>query len=145
MRMALPDLLPITAAAVETARSDVESRLNQAAAWVEWLRSGPTGSTCVICGGTGAVEVHHIAGRRHSDLTVPTCIPCHRRLSERQNGWDPRWLTEERGPALDRSLLLRGLSDLCEEKGRFDGAYHELGKRLRARYAVLARETVGDP
>jgi hypothetical protein len=38
---------------------------------------------------------------------------------------------------------LRGFSDLCEERSRYRGsAYHELGKRLRAAYAVQGRETI---
>lgn len=136
-------LLPIIASATEAAREDFEGALNEATAWVEWVQAGAASANgCVVCGSTCPVEIHHVAGRRASDLAVPACVPCHRRLTERQGGWDPRWLSEARSPALDRSLVLRGLSDLCEERGRFDSAYHLLAKRLRARYALLARETL---
>jgi hypothetical protein len=139
------DLLPSLARATEAARDDFQSHLNEAAAWVEWIRAGAPGArACVVCGSGGPVEIHHVAGRRHSDLAVPACATCHRRLTERQNGWDPRWLSDERNPELDRSLVVRGLSDLCEERGRWGSAYHVLAKRLRARYALLARETISE-
>jgi hypothetical protein len=139
------DLLPLTAAATEAARAEFEKSLSEATAWVDWLRAGaPSANGCVVCGSAGPIEAHHVAGRRHSNLTVPVCVSCHRRLSERQYGWDPRWLSPERSPELDSSLVVRGLSDLCEERGRFDPAYHFLGKRLRARYAALARETISE-
>jgi alpha/beta superfamily hydrolase len=140
---AVPDLLIITASATEAARGEFEGSLDEAAAWVEWLQAGaPSAAGCVICGSLGPTEAHHVAGRRHSDLTVPACVPCHRRLTERQYGWDPRWLSETRSPELDRSLIVRGLSDLCEERGRFETAHHVLAKRLRAQYATLARKTI---
>lgn len=141
----MSDALPpkLTASATEAARLDFEDRLGEASAWVEWLQAGAPGATgCVVCASAGATDSHHVAGRLASDLTIPVCVPCHRRLTERQNGWDPRWLSEGRSPELDRSLLVRGLSDLCEERGRFDGAYHALAKRLRGQYARLARVTV---
>jgi len=141
--LVFPDLLTITASATEAARREFEGTLDEATAWVEWLQAGaPSPAGCVICGSLGPIEAHHVAGRRHSDLTVPACIPCHRRLTERQHGWDPRWLSETRSPELDRSLIVRGLSDLCEERGRFEPAYHVLAKRLRAQYARLARATI---
>jgi hypothetical protein len=139
-------LLPkLTAAATEAVRDDFGGRLNEASAWVEWLQAGaPNAGGCVVCGSLGLTEAHHIAGRQNSDLRVPVCIPHHRKLTERQNRWDPRWVLPDNSPALRESLIVRGMSDLCEEKGRFDGAYHELGLRLAARYALLGKKTLSE-
>lgn len=126
--------------ATEAARDDFQDRLNEAAAWVEWVQAGaPNARGCVVCSSVGPTQQHHVAGRHNSDLVVPVCEGCHERLSERQNGWDPRWIRDDNPPELRESLFLRGLSDLCEERGRFGAAYHVLGKRLRAVYAKTAR------
>jgi hypothetical protein len=144
MSEALPDLTANLARSVETTRERIASEMGLASAWVQWVRAGaPNANGCVVCGTEGECEMHHVAGKFNSDLTVPACLICHGKLSERQNGWDPRWQKEGNPSALKESLLLRGLSDLCEERARFRGsAYHEVGKRLRAIYATAARETV---
>jgi hypothetical protein len=145
MSTVAPPLFVALGRAVEEARSRLDEGVAEVSAWVERVRAGVLDpAQCAICERKdGPFEEHHAAGRRHGDLTVQACEPCHRRLSERQNGWDPRWQSEERSPALDESLLPRGLSDLCEERGRhFGPAYHELAKRLRATYAKAARETL---
>jgi hypothetical protein len=136
--------LAIRSRAVETTRERMAKEMGIASAWVQWVRAGaPRASGCAVCGSLADTELHHIAGKFNSDLTLPVCEVCHGRLSERQNGWDPRWQKEGNSPALKESLLLRGLSDLCEERARFRGsAYHEVGKRLRATYASAARETM---
>jgi len=119
---------------------------DQASAWVELVRSGTIGSAqCAVCERRdGPFEEHHIAGKLNSELTVQACQDrCHPRLSERQNGWDPRWQLAGNSSELKESLLLRGLSDLCEERARhFGPEYHRLGKRLRAVYALRARGTI---
>ena len=136
----MSDLSALIGRSTEAARDTFDRAMNDATAWVEYVRAGaPNASGCIICGSSGPLELHHVAGRLNSDLVVPVCRPCHERLSERQNGWDPRWVRHDNAPELRDSLLLRGLSDLCEEKGRFDSAYHVLAKRLRAAYAKIAR------
>jgi hypothetical protein len=128
--------------ATDAARDAFEGRLNEAAAWVEWVQAGaPNANGCIVCPASGPLEKHHVAGEHNSDLVVSVCVPCHRRLSERQNGWDFRWNEENNPPNLKEALLLRGLSDLCEEKGRVDSAYHLLGKRLRAQSSMIGRGT----
>ena len=99
---------------------------------------------CAICERKdGPFEEHHIAGKLNLDLTVTACLPCHGRLSERQNGWDPRWQVEGNPPKVKETLVLLGLIALCEERARhFSPAYHEFAKRLRAVYANRARETI---
>jgi hypothetical protein len=138
--MTVPDLSALIGRSTEAARDTFDRAINEATAWAEWARAGaPNSNGCIICGSSGPLELHHVAGKNNSDTVVPVCRPCHERLSERQNGWDPRWVRPDNAPELSDSLLLRGLSDLCEEKGRFGAAYHVLGKRLRAAYAKIAR------
>ena len=138
------NLSSLAASSTEAARLELDSSLNGASAWLTWISSGAPGATgCAICSAGAPLEQHHVAGRTNSPLTVPLCIRCHRRASERQGGWDPRWVLEANPEPLKESLLVRGLSDLCEERGRFDPAAHQLAKRLRARYCLLAKRTVG--
>ena len=138
--------LPIALAhAVEETRSRLEDGIYEASAWVERVQAGAFDSDqCAICERKdGPFEEHHVAGRLNSELSISACLRCHTHLSERQNGWDPRWQVADNPPNLRETFLLRGLSDLCEERGRHVGAaYHELGKRLRAIYGNRARETV---
>jgi hypothetical protein len=138
-------VLPLVARQVDRLQSRTPMDLGAASAWLVWVDSGAPDSKgrCCSCVRNRSAEDHHIAGRRHAELTVPLCFQCHRRLSERQNGWDPRWQSDARSPALDKSLLLRGLSDLCEERARtFGPEYHLLGRTLRAEYAYVARGTI---
>jgi cytochrome c553 len=145
MSTVAPPLFIALGRAVDEARARLEEGLDEATAWIERVRGGVLAPMqCAICERKdGPFEEHHVAGRLNSDLTLTACLRCHSRLSERQNGWDPRWQRAGSLPALSESFLLRGLSDLCEERARhFGPAYHELGKRLRAIYAKRARETV---
>ncbi len=145
MSAAIPSLTAPIARAVDEVRQRLEDGLDEANAWVERVRAGALDSdTCAICErADGPFEKHHVAGKLNSALLVTACLRCHGRLSERQNGWDPRWQWADNSPTLKESLLIRGLSDLCEERARhFGAAYHELGKRLRAVYRQRALETV---
>ena len=136
----MDDFSALIGRSTETARDTFDRAINDATAWAEWARAGaPNANGCIVCGSVGPLELLHVAGKNNSDTVVPVCRPCHERLSERQNGWDPRWVRPDNSPELRGSLLLRGLSDLCEERGRFESAYHILGKRLRAAYAKIAR------
>lgn len=139
-------LLPLLGRATEKTRNLVQEGVNEATAWVSLVEAGASEpKRCVVCERRdGHFEEHHLAGKHNSALVVSVCIRCHGRLTERQNGWDPRWVVEGNPEPLKHSFLVRGLSDLCEERGRFEGlAYHELGKRLRAQYRELALKTVG--
>ena len=128
---------------IRAVRDSSPVQIDQTSAWVAWVKAGAPGAEgCVVCTSNVPTEDHHIAGDLNSDITVPVCKRCHLRLSERQNGWDPRWQRAGNSAELKESLFLRGLSDLCEERARFEGyAFHETGKRLRAQYAVAARAT----
>ena len=143
MSAAFPSTIAL-ARAVEETRSRFEDGVDEASAWVERVQTGALDSEqCAVCEREdGPFEEHHVAGRRNSELSVTVCLRCHARLSERQNGWDPRWQAEGNSSEFKEGFLLRGLSDLCEERARhFGPAYHELAKRLRAIYAKRARET----
>ena len=138
-------VLPLVARQVDRLRGRTSVDLDATSSWLIWIDGGAPDSKgrCSVCEKNRSAEDHHVAGRRHSDLTIPVCRRCHRRLSERQNGWDPRWLSDARSPALDSSLLLRGISDACEERGRtFGQAYHLVARTLRAGYAYVARGTI---
>lgn len=138
-----PDPTVAVGRAVEAVRAGVPRQIGSASAWIGWLKAGAPGAEgCVVCDSETETEAHHLAGKFNSDLTVPVDERCHARLSERQNGWDPRWQREGNPAELKATFLLRGLSDLCEERARFEGyAFHEMGKRLRAQYSVAARAT----
>jgi hypothetical protein len=141
---ALPHPISL-ARAIDETRSRLEDGVDEASSWVERVRAAALDpDPCAICErADGPFEQHHVAGRLNCDLTVLACLRCHARLSERQHGWDPRWQGADNLPDLKETFLLRGLSDLCEERARHMGpAYHELGKRLRAIYAKRARGTV---
>ncbi|EQD49668.1 hypothetical protein B2A_07586, partial [mine drainage metagenome] len=110
MTAASPSLL---GRATDAAREDFQERLNEATAWVEWIRAGaPNANGCAVCASVVPTELHHVAGKHNSDLVVPVCERCHKKLSERQNGWDFRWVEPNNPPRLKEALLFRGLSDL---------------------------------
>ena len=139
-------LLPLLGRATEKTRDLVQDALNEATAWVACIEASVSDAAkCIVCRRTdGPFEEHHIAGKLNSDLVVCACVRCHGKLTERQNGWDPRWVLEGNPEPLKRSFVVRGLSDLCEERAQLKGlAYHELGKRLLAQYRELALKTVG--
>ena len=142
--MTTASLLPTLGRAAEATRDAFQDRLGEAAAWVEWIQAGaPNARGCVVCSSLGKTELHHVAGKNNSDIVAPVCVRCHGKLTRRQERWDPRWELPNNPPDLREALLLRGLVDLCEERGRFDGAYHAFAASLASRYAFLARKTIG--
>ena len=52
---------------------------------------GTDNPLCGTCGETDdrCFEAHHIAGRRHDDLTVNICCNCHRKVSDDQRDHPP--------------------------------------------------------
>jgi len=141
------DLTVILTTACERSRERTERAGEEASAFLEGARSGALNRSrkCVLCERGGPLEDHHIAGQRHGDLVVKVCPSCHQRLTEHQDSWDPRWQDANRTSALDRSLLLRGLVDLLEERARFvsePGPYFSLAASLREHYAREGRTTL---
>lgn len=149
MSASVPGLTAIVARAAEKSREALAEAQDEAAAWLEEIRSGARSkdTVCVTCGRAGPLEYNHVAGWRHGDLTVPNCQPCHRRFTEAQDLWDPRWQRKERSPELDASLFLRGLIELLRLKAEHvpaavSGAYLALAESLREQYAQLGRGTL---
>lgn len=149
MSAASPDLTAILATASEKSRKAIDDARDEAQAWLEEVRSGALSESpvCVTCAAGPPLEDNHLAGRRHGRLTVPECLRCHRRFTEGQDLWDPRWAREGNSPTLDESLLLRGLHDLlvlkaeCVPKSS-SGAYLTLAESVREQYARVARRTI---
>lgn len=74
-----------------------------------------TGGYCVLCGyhlDPRNIELHHIAGRKHGDVTVPVCHNCHQTLSRAQSDWPEEWLSSNQSPEVEMALMLRGQSDI---------------------------------
>jgi hypothetical protein len=143
------DLTAILARAADKSRGALTRAEDDAQAWLEEVRSGARSQdkSCVTCGRGPPLEANHVAGRRHGDLTVPQCPPCHREFTEGQDLWDPRWQCDVRTPELDEALLLRGFHDLLAIKSRFAppsraGAYLSLADSLREQYARSGRKTL---
>jgi hypothetical protein len=137
-----PDLTAILARASEKSRKALSGAEDEAEAWLEEVRSGARSGDmeCVTCGRGGDLEDNHVAGRRHGDLTVPMCSPCHRWFTERQDLWSAQWRSPLRSLDLDLTLLLLGLHDLLQLKARHvpegsSGAYLSLAASVREQYA----------
>lgn len=149
MSSAGSDLTAILARASEKSRAALSAAEDEAAAWLEAVRSGALSKVdyCVTCDGGPPLEDNHVGGRTHGDLAVPMCIPDHRRFSERQGAWDPRWTAGPRSPELDEAFPLLGLYELlllrAERVARSkSGAYLALAESVREQYARAARRTV---
>jgi len=68
---------------------------------------------CANCGEDNdrVLELHHVAGRRHDDLTVIECRNCHRKLSDGQR--DHPWAVAGADPFLASvGNFLLGLADM---------------------------------
>jgi hypothetical protein len=78
----------------------------------DWLLAG-TGH-CIICGNTDprVFEEHHIAGRKHSDLTVTLCANCHQKISRGQRSYPKGWLRTRLSPLSCIAYTLRGIADI---------------------------------
>ena len=66
--------------------------------------------------GNSATELHHLAGRANSPLTVNVPIKDHRTLSEAQYEWPPGTLQNADGsPLITLAAQLRGTADFVGE------------------------------
>ena len=75
---------------------------------------------CQICRRkTSNLEEHHIAGRKHSDLTIRICKECHSELSLKQNMYDPRWRLQSVDERLREAFLIQGICDVLSLKAKF--------------------------
>jgi hypothetical protein len=92
-----------------TKRIDAQDRRQQ-----RLRRLGSQNPRCVICGEAdpAVLELHHIAGRKHSDDLAIVCANCHRKLSDKQRDHVPPGSGECIGPLANIGHHLLGLADL---------------------------------
>jgi hypothetical protein len=69
---------------------------------------------CCICGIIDplGLDEHHIAGRKHSDLTITVCKICHGKLSRMQRSYPETWLQKRLSPLKSIAFMLRGIADI---------------------------------
>jgi len=94
-----------------TKRVDDEDRKQQ-----QLRRLGTQNPSCVACGESdpAVLELHHIAGRKHSDDVAIVCANHHRKLSNKQHDHAPQG---SRAPVGQMGIIgryLQGLADLFE-------------------------------
>lgn len=58
------------------------------------------------------LEEHHVAGRKHSGVTITVCANHHAILSRMQGSWPKEWLKEGLPIHMRSALFLRGISDV---------------------------------
>ena len=63
------------------------------------------------------IELHHIAGRQNSNITIPICPNCHAILSLAQQAWPKDWSRPNNPPHIKRAIMLRGLAELNRMMG----------------------------
>lgn len=80
--------------------------------WIEQFISAQ--GYCIVCGHNNPLdlELHHIAGRKNSSVTVSLCRNCHGKISRRQRSWPKVWLNDNNSINICDAILLRGYSDL---------------------------------
>lgn len=76
---------------------------------------------CCICGIIDplVLEEHHIAGRKHSDLTLTLCANCHQKLSRKQRSYPKAWLNARLSPLKCVAFTLRGIADILRALSEF--------------------------
>ena len=80
--------------------------------WIEQFISAQ--GYCIVCGHNDPLdlELHHIAGRKNSPVTVSLCRNCHGRISRRQRHWPKVWLNANNPINICDAIFLRGISDI---------------------------------
>lgn len=74
---------------------------------------GTTHPRCGMCGEADdrALELHHVAGRKHDDVTVILCRNCHRKVSDNQKD-HPAIITQADPMLAIIGSFLLGLADM---------------------------------
>jgi hypothetical protein len=92
-----------------TKRNDAEDRKQQ-----QLRRLGTQNPCCVACGESDPVvlELHHIAGRKHSEDLSIVCANCHRKLSDKQCDRTTPRPSDAVGQLGNIGHYLTGLADL---------------------------------
>ena len=72
-----------------------------------------SGGWCPLCfSQTRPREMHHIAGRHNSDLTISICSRCHGLLTSKQSKWPKDWTRAEKSPKERIIYIKMGLQDI---------------------------------
>ena len=58
------------------------------------------------------LELHHIAGRNNSGMTVSLCVSCHKEITRHQNTWDIRWTHQDNTETLQNAFIMQGIREL---------------------------------
>lgn len=58
------------------------------------------------------LELHHIAGKNNSEMTVSLCVPCHNEITKHQNTWDIRWTCENNTEKLQNGFIMQGIREV---------------------------------
>lgn len=58
------------------------------------------------------LELHHIAGRNNSGMTVSLCVSCHKEITRHQNTWDIRWTHPDNTETLQNAFIMQGIREL---------------------------------
>lgn len=92
-----------------TKRTDPDDRKQQ-----QLRRLGTQNPLCVACGETdpAVLELHHIAGWKHSDDMAIVCRNCHRKLSDKQRDHVPPGTGQPQGAFVTIGHYLLGLANL---------------------------------
>jgi len=62
------------------------------------------------------LENHHIAGEKHSALTVTLCNIDHMPITNRQMCWDSRWNYTNNAENVQASFVIQGIQELLIQK-----------------------------
>jgi len=83
---------------------------------------------CGMCGEDNdcTLELHHVAGRKHDDLTVILCANCHRIMSDDQRD-HPAFDRSANNPMAAIGFFLLGLADMLRVVVR---RLYEFGRML---------------
>lgn len=98
------------------------------------------GDYCWICG-RRATQLHHIAGEKHDERTIPLCDYCHAMLSSQQSMWGNGWEKKDRPERLRQAFFLMGIRDILNFKSEVlwsqgDTIRAHMYKDLAAYYTV---------
>jgi hypothetical protein len=58
------------------------------------------------------LELHHIAGKNNSEMTVTLCVSCHNEITKHQNTWDIRWTYNNNTETLQNAFIMQGIREL---------------------------------
>jgi hypothetical protein len=88
-------------------------------AWIE--DSVRRGGTCWICGNMDdplGIQLHHVAGKNNSPITIPVCPHCHDKIRRKQAIWPELWSRQDNNDPQRRAAKLLGWAAIDELRVR---------------------------